>query len=441
MRADRPLGWIGIARLGLVQASLGAVVVLTTTTLNRVMVVELALPALVPGALVALHHAIQMLRPGWGHGSDGTGRRTPWILGGMAALSGGGIGAALGVALIPSAPVLGLALAALSYLLVGLGVGAAGTALLTLASTRVAAERRAAAAAVIWIMMIAGFAVTAGTVGAVLDPFSMGRLVRVVGTVCALVLPLSTLALSGLETRGSARISEPAPPRPAFGPALRQAWADASVRRFTLFVFTAMLAYGSQDLVLDPFAGAVLGLTPGETTALSGLQHGGALAGMLTVAVLGALWSRRQPRFLRACAVAGCLLSALLLAALAGVGALGALGLLRPVVALLGFGNGVFAVAAVGSMMTLAGRDAGGRTGLRMGLWGAAQALAFGLGALVAPGLVEGGTALLGAKGPAYGAVFLLLSFLFLLASRFVAAAPASASHGERDAPFAPVSA
>ena len=284
-------------------------------------------------------------------------------------------------------------------------------------------------------------AVTAGTVGAVLDPFSMGRLVRVVGTVCALVLPLSTLALSGLETRGSARISTPEPPRPAFGPALRQAWADASVRRFTLFVFTAMLAYGSQDLVLDPFAGAVLGLTPGETTALSGLQHGGALAGMLTVAVLGALWSRRQPRFLRACAVAGCLLSALLLAALAGVGALGALGLLRPVVALLGFGNGVFAVAAVGSMMTLAGRDAGGRTGLRMGLWGAAQALAFGLGALVAPGLVEGGTALFGAKGPAYGAVFLLLSYLFLLASRFVAAAPASASHGERDAPFAPVSA
>ncbi len=44
--ATRSLGWLGIIRLGLVQTSLGAIVVLTTSTLNRVMVVELALPAM-----------------------------------------------------------------------------------------------------------------------------------------------------------------------------------------------------------------------------------------------------------------------------------------------------------------------------------------------------------------------------------------------------------
>ena len=59
----RPLGWFGIVRLGFVQAALGAIVVLVTSTLNRVMVVELALPAVVPGALVALHYAVQVLRP------------------------------------------------------------------------------------------------------------------------------------------------------------------------------------------------------------------------------------------------------------------------------------------------------------------------------------------------------------------------------------------
>ena len=111
MEEARPLGWFGVARLGLVQASIGAVVVMATTTLNRVMVVELALPAVVPGALVAAHHAVQVLRPRWGHGSDATGRRTPWILGGMAALSLGGTGAALGVSLIPAMPAVGLALA------------------------------------------------------------------------------------------------------------------------------------------------------------------------------------------------------------------------------------------------------------------------------------------------------------------------------------------
>ena len=96
---DRPLGWAGIARLGLVQTSLGAVVVLMTSTINRVMVVELSLPAIVPGLLVALHYGVQVLRPRWGHGSDAGGRRTPWIIGGMAALALGGFGAAIATAL------------------------------------------------------------------------------------------------------------------------------------------------------------------------------------------------------------------------------------------------------------------------------------------------------------------------------------------------------
>ena len=90
-------------RLGLVQASLGSIVVLTTSTLNRVMVVELALPAIIPGVLVALHYAVQVLRPRLGYGSDVGGRRTPWIVGGMAALAVGGTGAGrFTVARLPS---------------------------------------------------------------------------------------------------------------------------------------------------------------------------------------------------------------------------------------------------------------------------------------------------------------------------------------------------
>ena len=84
-----PFGWGSIARLGLVQMALGAIVVLTTSTLNRVMVVELALPALLPGLLVALHYLVQIARPRMGHGSDVGGRRTPWIVGGMAVLAFG----------------------------------------------------------------------------------------------------------------------------------------------------------------------------------------------------------------------------------------------------------------------------------------------------------------------------------------------------------------
>jgi BCD family chlorophyll transporter-like MFS transporter len=55
MNGRKDFGWGRVARLGLVQAALGAIVVLATSTLNRVMVVELALPALLPGVLVAVH--------------------------------------------------------------------------------------------------------------------------------------------------------------------------------------------------------------------------------------------------------------------------------------------------------------------------------------------------------------------------------------------------
>ena len=87
------LGWPTIVRLGLVQSALGGVVALCTSTLNRVMVVEYGLPAMLPAALVALHYAVQLSRPAWGHGSDRGGRRTPWIIGGH---GGAGVGRGAG---------------------------------------------------------------------------------------------------------------------------------------------------------------------------------------------------------------------------------------------------------------------------------------------------------------------------------------------------------
>ena len=141
----RTFGWTSIVRLGFVQAALGAIVVLTTSTLNRVMVVELALPALLPGLLVGIHYAMQSLRPRMGFGSDVGGRRTPWIVGGMAVLAVGGVGAAAATALMASQLALGSAAAVVSFMVIGAGVSACGTSLLVLLAKRVDAPRRAAA--------------------------------------------------------------------------------------------------------------------------------------------------------------------------------------------------------------------------------------------------------------------------------------------------------
>ena len=89
---QKTLGWFSIFRLGLVQACLGAVVVLMTSTLNRLMVVELSMAATIPGFLVGLHYAVQLSRPKWGLISDLENNRTKWINLGMLIL---GIGANL----------------------------------------------------------------------------------------------------------------------------------------------------------------------------------------------------------------------------------------------------------------------------------------------------------------------------------------------------------
>jgi len=382
------LGWLAIVRLGLVQTSLGAIVVLTTSTINRVMVVELALPAMLPGFLVALHHVVQMSRPHFGHRSDVGGRRTPWIIGGMFALALGGVGAATGTAVMATAHGLGVAIAVCSFVIIGLGVGAAGTSLLALLAKRVDPGRRAAAATIVWIMMIAGFAVTAGAAGHFLDPFSPERLVAVTATVSAAAFLLTLLALWGVEGAAqqppaAANAMDAASPhgaaRPHFGQALQEVWEEADARRFTIFVFVSMLAYSTQDLILEPYAGTVFGMTPGESTQLAGVQHGGVLLGMLLVAFTGTAARRAAPGLLRWWTVGGCAASALALAGIAYGGGQALAWPLRLNVFLLGVANGAFAVAAIASMMTLAGRGRRRSEGIRMGLWGGAQAIAFGL--------------------------------------------------------------
>ena len=418
-----PLGWFGIARMGVVQAALGAMVVLATSTMNRVMVVELALPASLPGALVALHYAVQVLRPRLGYGSDIGGRRTRWIVGGMAALALGVVVAAAATAWMATNLWAGVALALLAFTAVGVGVGAAGTSLLALLASRVDARRRAPAATILWLMMIAGIAVTATVAGKLLEPFSTARLVQVTAWLGAFAFVASGLAVWGIEDQGARREAAPAPAAAGFLAALRDIWAEPQARRFAVFVFVSMLAYSAQELILEPFAGAVFGLSPGESTRLNGVQHMGVLGGMLLVAIGAGLAGEFRARAMRAWTVGGCLASAVAILALACAGLVGPAWPLRASVVVLGAANGMFAVAAIGAMMGLAGAGRGGREGTRMGLWGAAQALAFGLGGLLGTSASDLARAVFGSPSLAYGAVFVAEAALFLIAARIAAGA------------------
>jgi BCD family chlorophyll transporter-like MFS transporter len=417
--ASDTFGWLAVVRLGLVQASIGAVVVLTTSTLNRIMVVELALPALLPGILVAFHYLIQIMRPRMGHGSDVGGRRTPWIVGGMALLAAGGVVAALAVALMPAHRDAGIALAFCGFAMIGLGVSASGTSLLVLLAKRVDAERRAASATIVWLMMIVGFAVTAGVAGRLLDPYTPARLIAVSSGVSAIAIVVTLLALAGLEGRRSATPGSAAAPRAKadFRAALALVWREAEARRFTIFIFVSMLAYSAQDLILEPFAGTVFRFTPGESTSLSGVQHGGVLVGMLLATLAGRRFRGRSTGSLRVWTMVGCAISACALAGLVAASLVGPGWPFKATVVLLGAANGVFSIAAIGSMMRLAGEGQASHEGMRMGLWGGAQAVAFGLGGLVGTGASDLARWLLGAPELSYAAVFAFEGALFVAAA------------------------
>jgi len=417
---EKPLGWLGIVRLGLVQTALGSIVVLTTSTLNRVMMVELALPAVLPAALVAWHYAVQLSRPRWGHGSDSGARRAPWIVGGMGVLAMGGLLAANATAQMNSAPVPGIILAIVAFTMIGAGVGASGTSLLALLATRVTPTRRPAAAAITWIMMVMGIAATAGIAGGLLDPFSMQRLATVSGVVSLGAFLLTLAAVAGVETSGEVA-GDPSEPRADFMAALRETLADGQARRFTIFVLVSMIAYSAQDLILEPFAGLVFGMTPGQSTQMSGMQHGGVLLGMILVGAAGGMVGARGRGWMRGWTLLGCGGSALALAALALAAQVGPGWPLSPTVFALGFFNGVFAVAAIGSMMAMAGEGQGRREGIRMGVWGAAQAVGFGAGGFFGAVAVDIGRRLFAQDASAFGLVFALEATLFVVSALIAA--------------------
>ena len=412
----QPLSWFGIVRLGLVQTGLGAIVVLTTSTLNRVMVVELAMPAMLPGALVAIHYALQVFRPAWGHGSDQGARRTPWIIGGIAVLATGGFLAAVATAWMATQPLLGVSLAVVAFVLIGIGVGASGTSLLVLLAKRTDEKRRAAAATIVWVMMIAGFIVATGVAGHLLDPFSPQRLVMVSGGVSCVAMLLTLLGVWGVEGRGASAPAKETTQQSSFRDAIADVWREPQARRFAIFVFVSMLAYSAQDLILEPFAGVVFGFSPGETTKLSGLQHAGTLLGMALVPLIGFVYPRSRGH-LQNWTIVGCATSAIALLALAAASMVGPSWPLRETVFMLGVTNGAYAVAAIGSMMALVSKGGEHREGVRMGLWGAAQAIAFGTGGFLGTLASDFARSVLTSPVLSYAVVFAAEAGLFLVAA------------------------
>jgi len=429
-----------ILRLSLFQVSIGMALVLITGTLNRVMIVELGVPAWFVALMIALPVIFAPLRALVGFRSDvhqsafGV-RRIPYIWVGTLLLWGG-------FAIMPFALLLlsgdgvgpiiyGQLGAGLAFLLVGAGVHTVQTAGLALATDLAEPELRPRVVALLFVMLLAGMFFSALIFGWLLTDFTPIRLIRVVQGAAVLTLVLNLVALWKQEPRGLAMrvgVSD--------AKTFRGAWRSVSKERRTrrLFLATALGTAGftMQDILLEPFGGQILGLSVGATTGLTAILAGGMLLAF-------AFSANRLGNGMDAHRLAayGALLGVFAFAMIAIVAAFQSLWLFAAGVSLIGVGGGLFAVGTLTAAMGLAKE---GNSGMALGAWGAVQATASGV-AIAAGGALRDFVSELAMNGslgevlagPATGYAFVYYLEVFLLFTTLVVIGPLAAFAAKPD--------
>ena len=427
------MNWFSILRLGLIQLCIGSSVVIPLSTLNRLMKVELALPATIAGFLIALHYAVQLTRVNWGYLSDKTQNRSQWIIFGMLILGIGGVLASASIPLIESNFAYGIMLALFSYTLIGFGVGAAGTPLLALLASYSSKSQKGFAASITFLMMILGLAITGITAGIILDPYSHQKLIKITASLAIITNIFSYLSLKNLEkslqnsvdARKPNAISYDVP----FLEGIKKVWMEREARLFTIFIFISMGAFSMQDPILEPFAGEVFGFAVGESTKLDGFHKIGTLIGIILIILclskfrigFGSLSFVKNERLgsEKFWLITGCLFSAFSLFIISLLGlTYRDPGILNSVVFLFGISNGVFTAGILGTMLHLASKDSGdNNTGTRMGIWGAAQAYATMIAVFFSTVLVDILGLMMNSLPSVYGIVFLTAASFFIAAA------------------------
>ncbi len=423
-----------LLRLALFQVSVGMALALLNGTLNRVMIVELHVPAWLVATMVALPLLFAPFRAFVGFRSDHHRsvlgwRRVPYIWFGTLLQYGGlaimpfALMVLSGTGQVQPPPWLGPTAAALAFLMVGAGLHATQTAGLALATDLAPTPTRPRVVALMYVMLLVGMVGGSVAFGWLLGgTYTHLRLIQVIQGAAVVTLLLNVVALWQQEPRDRARAQAAPEAAPRFGAAWRDFTAPAATRRLLAALGFGTAAFSMQDVLLEPYGGEVLGMPVGATSLLTALYAGGAL-------VAFGLASRRLGRGADPLRVAaqGTMVGVLGFVAVVFADPLHSAALFRAGAVLIGFGGGLFSVGTLLAAMSLRERD----NGLALGAWGAVQATAGGLaiagggaacdaiGALAAQGAL--GPALV---SPATGYMFVYHLEILLLFAALVAIGP-----------------
>ncbi len=371
-----------LLRLSLFKFTMGITTALMIGTLNRVMIVELGVPAWLVAMMLALPLLVAPFRAVTGYQSDvhvsafGW-RRVPYMWGGTLIQF-------LGLAVMPFAllvlsgrgqvPVpdwVGQGAAGMAFLMVGAGLQTSQTAGLALATDQASEETRPRVVALLYTMLLVGAVVGSLAYSVLLANFTPEYLVQTVQGTALVVLILNAFALWKQEPRNPARV---AALKTEIRRPFREVWAEfmdiPQARRFLWATALGTMAFNMQDIILEPYGGEILKLSVGATSALTAMLAGGGLLGFYVAGrkLAGGIDPMRLAAY---GALAGLpAFSAVIFSAPLEAGWLfrcGAFGV--------GFGGGLFAVGTLFTAMRLESAY----VGLALGAWGAVQAAAAGL--------------------------------------------------------------
>lgn len=386
---DLPLS--RLLRLSLFQVSVGMALALLIGTLNRVMIVELHVPAAWVSVMVAMPIVVAPFRALIGfssdvHQSELGWKRVPFIWRGTLIQFGG-------LAIMPFALLVlsgmgqssrapewvGHLGAGVAFLLVGAGLHTTQTAGLALATDLAPEESRPKVVGLMYVMLLIGMMFSALIFGWFLKEFTPGRLIQVIQASAVITLVLNTVALWKQERRAAIPAKGLAPAESFQQSWLRFCEGGQALRRLTA-VGLGTIAFSMEDILLEPYGGEVLNLSVGATTALTATL---ALGGLFGFALASIILSKGFNPFRMASLGAMCAVPAFM--AVIFSAALNSPLMFAMGIFFIGFGGGLFGHGTLTATMNLA---PAGQSGLALGSWGAVQASAAGL-AIAASGVIR----------------------------------------------------
>ena len=401
-------------QLGLIHVAVAVTLVPINSTLNRVMIKELAISATLVALLASLPYLFSPLQMFIGSFSDRNPlwgwRRTPYIIFGL-------LLCVLGVALAPLAAFtipenfgLGLFLAALVFGAWGMGFNFASVSYLSLASELSGEEGRSRTVSIMWFMMISGIIATAITLSQMLETYTPQLLETAFLGVALGALVLGTIGLIGLEPRSRAASTALASDRHSWLEYIRVLVANPQSRLFFIYLTLMLSAILGQDILLEPFGAEAFDMPVNVTTRITSIWG----VCVLVALVIAGLLEGRIPK--RRVAVAGSLSAILAFGLIILSGMLVSTAVFYSGVVLLGISTGLATVSNLSLMLDM---TSPGKVGLFIGAWGMANAAARGLGALVSGAVRDTVAALTQGGIEGYLVVFFLYA-LMLAASLLV---------------------